>query len=215
MNDCNAEHQQLVDDCEAREQRLSDWERGFVDRHESPPGQRPGAHRHPGLQAGGSLEPRHRERMNQVHQHQSVINVVGEGSLEDMGRETINAVHADMVSKLGAEKAGRVLVGMHDAVARLLMSDQGPAAIAAFSMRDASPDQLGRQVVEQTCKAVLEHEGPVQAMLMVAGALAASVMRYVELSDIERGQALLREMADSLPVIMRSRTPAAGEQKVQ
>jgi hypothetical protein len=31
MNDCNAEHQQLVDDCEAREQRLSDWERGFVD----------------------------------------------------------------------------------------------------------------------------------------------------------------------------------------
>jgi hypothetical protein len=82
-----------------------------------------------------------------------------------------------MVSKLGAEKAGRVLVGMHDTVARLLMSDQGPAAIAAFSMRDASPDQLGRQVVEQTCKAVLEHEGPVQAMLMVAGALAASVMR--------------------------------------
>ena len=31
MNSCNAEHQQLVDDCEAREARLSDWERGFVD----------------------------------------------------------------------------------------------------------------------------------------------------------------------------------------
>ena len=31
MNTCNAEHQQLVDDCEAREDRLSDWERGFID----------------------------------------------------------------------------------------------------------------------------------------------------------------------------------------
>ena len=31
MNTCNAEHQQLVDDCEARESRLSDWERSFVD----------------------------------------------------------------------------------------------------------------------------------------------------------------------------------------
>jgi hypothetical protein len=31
MNTCNAEHQQLVEDCEAREERLSDWERGFVD----------------------------------------------------------------------------------------------------------------------------------------------------------------------------------------
>ena len=31
MNACNAEHQQLVDDCEARESRLSDWERGFID----------------------------------------------------------------------------------------------------------------------------------------------------------------------------------------
>lgn len=31
MNACNAEHQQLVDDCKARESRLSDWERGFVD----------------------------------------------------------------------------------------------------------------------------------------------------------------------------------------
>lgn len=31
MNDCNAEHQQLVDDIEARESRLSEWERDFVD----------------------------------------------------------------------------------------------------------------------------------------------------------------------------------------
>lgn len=31
MNACNAEHQQLVDDLEAREERLTDWERGFVD----------------------------------------------------------------------------------------------------------------------------------------------------------------------------------------
>jgi hypothetical protein len=31
MNDCNAEHQQLADDCEARESRLSEWERGFID----------------------------------------------------------------------------------------------------------------------------------------------------------------------------------------
>jgi hypothetical protein len=31
VNTCNAEHQQMVDDCEAREERLTDWERGFVD----------------------------------------------------------------------------------------------------------------------------------------------------------------------------------------
>jgi hypothetical protein len=31
MNDCNAEHQQLIDDCETREQRLSEWERDFMD----------------------------------------------------------------------------------------------------------------------------------------------------------------------------------------
>ncbi len=31
MNTCNAEHQQLVDDCVARESRLSDWEREFID----------------------------------------------------------------------------------------------------------------------------------------------------------------------------------------
>lgn len=31
MNTCNAEHQQLVDDCEAREGRLTEWERGFID----------------------------------------------------------------------------------------------------------------------------------------------------------------------------------------
>lgn len=31
MNTCNAEHQQLVEDCKARESRLTDWERGFID----------------------------------------------------------------------------------------------------------------------------------------------------------------------------------------
>lgn len=31
MNTCNAEHQQLIDDCQARESRLTDWERGFID----------------------------------------------------------------------------------------------------------------------------------------------------------------------------------------
>lgn len=31
MNACNAEHQQMVEDCEAREERLSDWERSFID----------------------------------------------------------------------------------------------------------------------------------------------------------------------------------------
>lgn len=31
MNTCNAEHQQLVDDCIARESRLTAWEREFVD----------------------------------------------------------------------------------------------------------------------------------------------------------------------------------------
>ena len=30
-NTCNAEHQQMVDDCEARESRLSEWERDFID----------------------------------------------------------------------------------------------------------------------------------------------------------------------------------------
>lgn len=31
MNACNAEQQQLVDDCVAREGRLSTWERDFVE----------------------------------------------------------------------------------------------------------------------------------------------------------------------------------------
>lgn len=30
MNACNAEHQQLVKDCEARVDRLSAWEAGFI-----------------------------------------------------------------------------------------------------------------------------------------------------------------------------------------
>lgn len=30
MNDCNAEHQQLVKDCEVRVDRLTPWEAGLV-----------------------------------------------------------------------------------------------------------------------------------------------------------------------------------------
>ena len=30
-NTCNAEHQQMAEDCEARESRLTEWERGFID----------------------------------------------------------------------------------------------------------------------------------------------------------------------------------------
>ncbi len=30
MNDCNAEHQQLVKDCAARVDRLTPWEAGFI-----------------------------------------------------------------------------------------------------------------------------------------------------------------------------------------
>lgn len=30
MNACNAEHQQLVEDCQARESRLSAWEHDFI-----------------------------------------------------------------------------------------------------------------------------------------------------------------------------------------
>lgn len=29
-NTCNAKHQQMVDDCERREGRLSEWECGFI-----------------------------------------------------------------------------------------------------------------------------------------------------------------------------------------
>lgn len=31
MNDWTTEYLQLIQDCEAREDRLTDWERGFVD----------------------------------------------------------------------------------------------------------------------------------------------------------------------------------------
>lgn len=27
----NSEHEQMIEDCEKRESRLSDWERGFID----------------------------------------------------------------------------------------------------------------------------------------------------------------------------------------
>lgn len=31
MSDWTSEYRQLVDDCEARESRLTDWQRGFID----------------------------------------------------------------------------------------------------------------------------------------------------------------------------------------
>lgn len=31
MSDWTSEYQQLIDDCEARESRLSDWDRDFID----------------------------------------------------------------------------------------------------------------------------------------------------------------------------------------
>lgn len=54
MNACNAEHQQLVDDCEAREDRLSDWERSFIDSVK---------HR---LASGAALTPNQAARLDEI-----------------------------------------------------------------------------------------------------------------------------------------------------
>lgn len=43
MNDWTTEYVQLLDDCEARDERLTEWERGFIDslRRQITQGRRP------------------------------------------------------------------------------------------------------------------------------------------------------------------------------
>jgi hypothetical protein len=53
-NSVNAEHQQLIDDCEARESRLGNWDREFVDSVKAR------------LASGGSLSPKQAAKLDEI-----------------------------------------------------------------------------------------------------------------------------------------------------
>lgn len=54
MNTCNAEHQQMVEDCVARESRLTGWEREFVESVQSR------------LASGRPLSDKQAERLDEI-----------------------------------------------------------------------------------------------------------------------------------------------------
>ena len=57
MSTWQDEYVTLLDDCERREERLSDWERGYVEMAEDPSGQYANVLRRPGEDEDEYMEP--------------------------------------------------------------------------------------------------------------------------------------------------------------
>jgi hypothetical protein len=124
--------------------------------------------------------------------------VEGAGTGRDMGRETVTAVHAQVLQALGPDMARDLLFGMLEGAGAML----GRSNQAVTFQASGSAAQVGRDVVNNAAahmgrQAANEHD----ATMFIVGMLAASTQRLAEHVPVEDVQRSLREMADQLPQI--------------